>query len=331
MTDTRAAEQLGLLQMLEAYRTTAIVVAAVRSGVLELLSPSPRSIEDIIETLGFHPGTGHRFLKALGALNFIDVHPDGTCELADMGRALWHDTALRLRERAELVGAEYAFSWFALHRSLVSGKSGHEEAYGSSVWEHRKADRAAARSFSRLMQLNAGHVLAALETFPFEDYQMVADVGGADGTTLLEILGRHPHLKGILIDREPNFFAPLDPGARVLVRDGDFFEDDMAELLRDADLVMLCHVLHDWPDDKARVLLERCRAAMVTDARILVVERTVAESISAVDALRDLHMMAVTGGQERTRQHFIDLFTSADLEIEKEGKMWMLLKKSKAS
>jgi hypothetical protein len=79
---------------------------------------------------------------------------------------------------------------------------------------------------------------------------------------------------------------------------GDFF----ADIPVSADVFLLKSILHDWDDDRARLILENCRRAMGPESRRVGIERAVPEG-SADDVavvLLDLHMMAVTGGRERT-------------------------------
>lgn len=65
---------------------------------------------------------------------------------------------------------------------------------------------------------------------------------------------------------------------------------------------MLATVLHDWNDERAVDILQQCRQAMTTDARLLVIERVMPPGNTlSVTKLRDLHMLiGNVGGRERT-------------------------------
>lgn len=81
------------------------------------------------------------------------------------------------------------------------------------------------------------------------------------------------------------------------------------------DVVVLARVLHDWDDDAATTVLERARAALRPGGRIAVVEMLRDES-THYGGLCGLHLLAVTGGRERTFAEFAALFARAGLRSE---------------
>jgi hypothetical protein len=70
-----------------------------------------------------------------------------------------------------------------------------------------------------------------------------------------------------------------------------------------ADAIVLARALHDWPDDQAVQILRRAREALAPGGRVYVVELVRAEQ-GFGGALLDLHMLAVTGGRERTGKEY---------------------------
>jgi hypothetical protein len=84
-----------------------------------------------------------------------------------------------------------------------------------------------------------------------------------------------------------------------------------------AGLYVLKSVLHDWPDGEAVRILSNCRAVMGTEASILVIERLLDEDGGHADTtlMVDLHMLAVTGGVERSLAEFASLAEAAGLSM----------------
>jgi hypothetical protein len=73
-------------------------------------------------------------------------------------------------------------------------------------------------------------------------------------------------------------------------------------------------VLHDWPDERCIELLESVRqAAEKNDQQSLVVALEHPLGMSPTAALRDLQMMCVTGGRERTPSHIAKVFKRAGI------------------
>ena len=86
---------------------------------------------------------------------------------------------------------------------------------------------------------------------------------------------------------------------------GDFFETIPAI----ADAIVLKSVIHDWDDERSRLILRNCRAALPANGVLLLVERVMSEVPTATDedkahALSDLNMLRGPGGQERTEREY---------------------------
>jgi hypothetical protein len=78
------------------------------------------------------------------------------------------------------------------------------------------------------------------------------------------------------------------------------------------------YILHDWDDEKSIHILANCRAAMAPKGRVLVVEHVIPPGNDANWGKQlDINMMVLTGGQERTREQFRDLFAHAGLRLKR--------------
>ena len=97
---------------------------------------------------------------------------------------------------------------------------------------------------------------------------------------------------------------------RVELCAGDLFEPWPVR----ADAIVLARVLHDWQDDKALQILRRAREALAPGGRVYVVE-LVRPDQGFGGALLDLHMLAVTGGRERTEKELAALLAEAGLSL----------------
>src|SRR5262249_26038263 len=96
----------------------------------------------------------------------------------------------------------------------------------------------------------------------------------------------------------------------------DFFESVPAN----ADIYMLKSVIHDWPDERARAILQTCRRAMHPRARLRVIERLMPEKLQSwpeAEALARsaLPMLEALGAQERTHAEMYALLVSSGLEL----------------
>ena len=77
-------------------------------------------------------------------------------------------------------------------------------------------------------------------------------------------------------------------------------------------------MIHDWDDERAGLILRRCREAMPTHGRVLVAETLVpAGDEPAQVKFLDMIMLAVTGGLERTEAQYARLFERSGLRLER--------------
>jgi hypothetical protein len=93
---------------------------------------------------------------------------------------------------------------------------------------------------------------------------------------------------------------------------GSFFES----VPRGGDAYVLKWIIHDWEDEESVAILRTCRAAMASEAVVLVIERDLGPpNENAVAKLADLNMLVMPGGRERTLDEYSTLFDAAGLRL----------------
>ena len=102
------------------------------------------------------------------------------------------------------------------------------------------------------------------------------------------------------------------------VQGGDFFERAPVG----ADAYMLGHIIHDWDDAQAGLILDNLRRAMSSGARLLVVEYVIPDvdagtsgDPASLGQWLDLHMMVAAGGLERTEAEYRRLFADQGFRL----------------
>jgi hypothetical protein len=83
------------------------------------------------------------------------------------------------------------------------------------------------------------------------------------------------------------------------------------------DAYILRNIVHDWEDDQAVAILTTCRRAMGDGARLILVERYLAEDPrEALLVLHaDLEILVNVGGRERTADEYATLLTRSGLRL----------------
>ena len=93
---------------------------------------------------------------------------------------------------------------------------------------------------------------------------------------------------------------------------GDFF----ASIPVEADAYFLRHIIHDWDDEKAGLILRNIRTSMPQGARLLVVEHVLPPGNEpSFGKLLDLNMLLLPGGVERTADEFRRLYEVAGFRL----------------
>lgn len=93
---------------------------------------------------------------------------------------------------------------------------------------------------------------------------------------------------------------------------------DMFAEVPSAGAYILKHIIHDWNDEQAGVILKNIRAALdgKPHGKVILVEAVITSGNDAdLSKLIDLEMMLLPGGRERTEQEFAALFARHGFEL----------------
>ena len=236
-----------------------------------------------------------------------------------MGECLRSDADLPLRPFATLTGQAYYWqAWGHLLHSVTTGENAFKAVHGVGSWVYRDRHPDQDAIFNRAMTANARRVDPAIvAAIDFNGLDRVADIGGGQGSLLMTILRSCPNVRAVLFDRPSVVASARDVIASAgLEKRCDLVGGDMFESVpQGCDAYLLKFVVHDWDDDQTVRLLDVCRRAMVTDARLFVIERVIGPPNEQLAAkLSDLNVVG-PGGRERTVEEFAALFDAAGLRL----------------
>lgn len=306
--------------MLHAPLITQALVVAAELGIADLVADGPRPVRELAEAADADPDALHRVLRALaGAGVFREVSPGSfaSTPLADTLRAGGEHS---LRDWARLWGLpERQAAIGALLHSVRTGEPAFEHLYGISWWSQLAARPDQSAIFDAAMGDLARRLHAAtVEAYDLSGTGHLIDVGGGRGHLVAALLRRYPGLRASVYD-QPEVIrhagAVLDRAGvagRASLVPGDFF----TEVPAGADAYLMSMILHDWNDAQVLAILANVRQAMRPDSELLVVDAIVPEGNDPHDGkLRDLIMLALHPGRERTEAEFAALFARAGLRL----------------
>src|SRR5262249_304414 len=147
---------------------------------------------------------------------------------------------------------------------VKTGKPAGEIVAGMPVFEYfaKPENKAFSELFNDAMTaLSAQVVPAAIEAYDFSGIDVLVDVAGGHGMVLTSILKKYPSMGGILFDVQDVIAgaAPVIEAAgvkdRVTTQSGDFFK----AVPSGGDAYIMKHIIHDWDDERAAMILRTIR------------------------------------------------------------------------
>jgi SAM-dependent methyltransferase len=280
---------------------TKALAAVVDAGVPEALADGPRPVSE----LQGNPDTLHRLLRALASDGVFRETEPGVFEHTESSRRLlgpgW-------REFAHLFGGVFFAATTDLDASTAEAPF--PGRFGTDFWEwlaEHPSERAAFDAAMAGERDRAADQLAALE---WREDEVVVDVGGGNGTLLLELIQLRPELRGIVLDLPETVRDEAALGDRIEFVEGSFFE-----AVPTGDAYILSGILHDWPDEDAARILRTIRAAAPEHARLMINESVIPPG-NEPDGAKwlDLLMLVLAGGRERDETQWRELFASTGWE-----------------
>lgn len=326
MSDTRSIAppdlppHVQLIQMAVGSWVAAIIYAAAKLGLADLLADGPKTAGELAPLTGTHTPTLYRFMRTLASLGVLTEQEGGRFSLTPLGWALQTGAPGAARSTVlAFCGPAFSRSWEHILYSLETGKTGFEKANGMPVFDHLAQHPEEASHFSDAMVgYHGSEPPTVAEAYDFSDAGTVVDVGGATGNMLAAILSRHAGPRGVLFDR-PHVVGDarrllesrgvLD---RVTIDSGNFFD----RVTEGGDVYVLSHIIHDWNEDQCLTILGNCRRAMKPAGRLLIVETVLPPGDTPHQGkLQDMVMLVIPGGQERTKAEYADLLDKAGFRL----------------
>jgi O-methyltransferase domain len=297
------------------------VYVATRLGIPDLLADGPRDIEELAHETGSHLPSLRRVLAALAAVGVLDKIGPCRFALTDVGGGLRTGVPGSVRPAVLfLLNESHWRPWGHLLHTVRTGQTAFEHAHGASLFEYLARHPEEADLFNKGMAGNSpAHARLVAAAYDFSRMSLVVDVAGGRGRLLATILESNPHLRGILFD-----LPRIVEDARQLINDagvadrcefvgGNFFE----AVPEGGNAYILRNIIHDWEDDQAVAILTTCRRAMADGARLILVERYVAEDPREAPLVHhaDLEMLVNVGGLERTTDEYGKLLARCGLRL----------------
>jgi len=317
--DPAAIQQL--FQLASGYMVSAALGAAAQLRVADELAAGPRPVADLARRTGANEDALYRLLRALAMVGvFTEVSPR-TFALTPVANLLRADVPGSVRDMVLWTCDDLHFRTYAeLPHAVRTGETLGERVVKMPVFEYfQRNPEVSARFNNAMTNFSGGIVPAVLEAYDFAGIDVLVDVAGGHGMVLGSILRQYPAMRGILFDLDhvlagATVIDELGVADRCQKIAGDFFTSVPAG----GDAYLMKHIVHDWDDEKAGVILTNIRKALEgkPDGKLIVLDAVIKPGNEPdLAKLIDLEMLVFPGGRERTQEEFTALFARHGFEL----------------
>lgn len=320
---TSAAQALKLLDLVQSHRVTAVIYVAAKLGIAELLRDGSSSVNELAEATKADRYALGRLLTALSTIGLCSRVDTDRYVLTELGSALDGRADPSFKDWIIFEGEMLYKSWSGILESIMTGKTAAQLLGLDSSFDLMSRAPENVRIFNAAMaDLTRFVTPDILVAYDFGRISHLLDVGGGSGQLIGALAQAYPTLRATSFDLPRCAEAAADHFRRQGVADrtsflaGDFFKTIPAI----GDAIVLKSVIHDWDDERSRVILQNCRAALPASGVLLIVERVMPEAPAATDddkahALSDLNMLRGPGGHERTEREYRQLLHESGFQL----------------
>jgi SAM-dependent methyltransferase len=293
-----------LWQLLRGATATRAVGLVAELGVADALGDDEQPVAEIANAVAADPATLDRFLHALATEDVFEEVAPGVYRNTEASRELrrgrpWNGFA-------QLYGGPW---YSAIGQLDANGR----KAFDGDFWGWLSSHPDERALFDLAMEDGKERRSELLASLDWQAGETVVDVGGGNGSLLLELFARRAGLRGIVFDLPETVRDEARLGAAgIEFEAGSFFD-----FVPNGDVYVLGTVLHNWPDSEAAAILRTIRSHAPSGARILVLDLVV-DRTADVSGLAwfGLLGLALFGSRERTEAEWRALLDEAGVRID---------------
>ena len=199
MIEPSAGQQLD--RMITGYWVSQAIYAAAKFGIADHLKEGPRSADDLAAATSTNSDALYRLLRALTSIGIFAECEPRQFSLTPLAEPLQSDIPGSKRALALMSGDEQFHAWAEIEFSIQTGSTAFEKVYGKPIFEYLGEHPDKARIFDAAMVgIHGRESDDILDAYDFSSMSVVADIGGGNGSQIINLLKRYPNLKGILFD-----------------------------------------------------------------------------------------------------------------------------------
>jgi len=317
VSDLSIPDPAVVLDLLEAFRRSKTMFAAVELGVFDFLK-SPKLLDEITAELRCDRIALTTLLDSCVSFGLLVRVDEQYVNTPVAETYLTQDSPRRMTGYIHYSNRVMWKMWANLEDAVREGSHRWKQTFDfdGPIFSHFFRTDFAMQEFLMGMHgfgmITSPHIVNA---FDLSRFKLMADLGGATGHLVIAACQRYSQLQGIVFDLPhalelaKTMVAKSGVSDRLEVLGGDFFHDDLPV----ADLYAMGRIVHDWSEPKIRNLLERIYEALPPGGGLLIGEKILWEDRTGPRwaLMQSLNMIVCTEGRERTLSEYASLLSDA--------------------
>ncbi|WP_375562412.1 methyltransferase [Bernardetia sp. OM2101] len=291
---------------------------AAELGIADLVANQAKSTTQLSQELNVNENALYRLIRVLAVQGIFELDENLMVSNNDVSYFLREEADGSQRNFARMMGSPWMWKVFNdLEHSIATGDSASEKAMGfENLFEFfKKGSPKDGKIFSQAMSsFSYAFDEPLVNAYNFSKYKNVIDLGGAEGQLLKVIKKHYPAIQPILFDL-PHAIEQAkqnDTNGILEYAKGDFFNSIPADI----DCYVIKYVLHNWNDEDCIKILKKCREAIPSNGRLLIMDMVIKEDEAQVfEKSLDIVMLLLLGAKERTKEEFEDILTKAGFKL----------------
>ena len=316
-TDVSIPDPAIVLDLIEAFRRSKTMFAAVELGVFDALE-SPKRLDELTSELRCDRTALMTLLDSCVSFGLLSRSEERYLNTPVAATYLTQDSPRRMTGYIHYSNSVMWKMWANLEDAIREGSNRWKQTFDldGPIFSHFFRTDEAMQEFLMGMHgfgmITSPHVVNA---FDLTRFKVIADLGGATGHLAIAACQRYSQLRGIVFDLPhalelaKSMVQKSGVSDRMEVLGGDFFQDTLPK----ADLYALGRIVHDWSEPKIRTLLRRIFDALPDGGGLLVGEKIIWEDRTGPRwaLMQSLNMIVCTEGRERTLAEYASLLQDA--------------------
>jgi acetylserotonin N-methyltransferase len=311
-----------VLELLDAFRCSKVLFAAVALGVFDRLDEGAATPAELAASLKVDPDALERLLNACVYLRLLTRTGAKVANTPIASTYLCRKSPQRITGYLNYSNSVLWKMWDHLEDAVREGTHRWPQTFGldGPLFSHFFRNEEDKREFLLGMhgqgQISSPEVV---EAFDLSRFHKLVDLGGATGHLAVAACRRYPGLRAVVFDLPmaiplaQEMISATEVAGRIELMAGDFFADELPE----ADLFAVGRILHDWSEEKIQRLLQKICERLPVGGALLVCEKLLDDDKSGPRwaVLQSLNMLVCTEGKERTLTEYTTLLKAAGFSL----------------